>query len=224
MRKLNTIKMAISIIITFFILNYLWYSMDFFPAFLITLTANFVIQYLFHKLTNRSTSSKKVPKLTRDKERFYLSKGLSNEDITFFRETMMTTRDQIYTLEKMMADSSKLKAIEKRNNTIEISKAMFNDIVKEPERLHEVNQFLYVHLPSLNDLVEKYTAIENHKAKSKATYDILNKSANTIDQLCDQVTKDYLKFKKTDVASLDTSIEILNETIKEDFDDSNKQL
>src|SRR5699024_7776907 len=224
MRKLNTIKMAISIIITFFILNYLWYSMDFFPAFLITLTANFVIQYLFHKLTNRSTSSKKVPKLTRDKERFYLSKGLSNEDITFFRETMMTTRDQIYTLEKMMADSSKLKAIEKRNNTIEISKAMFNDIVKEPERLHEVNQLLYEHLPSLNDLVEKYTAIENHKAKSKATYDILNKSANTIDQLCDQVTKDYLKFKKTDVASLDTSIEILNETIKEDFDDSNKKL
>ena len=224
MRKLNTIKMAISIIITFFILNYLWYSMDFFPAFLITLTANFVIQYLFHKLTSRSASSKKVPKLTRDKERFYLSKGLSNEDITFFRETMMTTRDQIYTLEKMMADSSKLKAIEKRNNTIEISKAMFNDIVKEPERLHEVNQFLYVHLPSLNDLVKKYIAIENHKAKSKATYDILNKSANTIDQLCHQVTKDYLKFKKTDVASLDTSIDILNETIKEDFDDSNEQL
>lgn len=224
MRKLNTIKMATSIVVTFFILNYLWYSMDFLPAFLITLTANFVIQYLFNKLTNRSISSKKVPKLTRQKERFYLSKGLSNEDITFFRETMMTTRDQIYTLEKMMADSSKLKAIEKRNNTIEISKAMFNDIVKEPERLHEVNQFLYVHLPSLNDLVKKYTAIEGHKAKSKATYDILNKSANTIDQLCHQVTKDYLKFKKTDVASLDTSIEILNETIKEDFDDSNEQL
>lgn len=224
MRKSNTLKIVVSIVVTFLVLSFLWNSMNFLPAFAIALIVNVIIQSLFNKWLYQSKPSKKVPKLTREKEKFYLGRGLSNDDISFFRETMMTARDQIYSIENMMNDSSKLSAIEKRNNTIEISKAMFNDIVQEPERLHEVNQFLYVHLPSLNDLVEKYTAIEKHKAKSKATFEILNKSANTIDQLCDQITQDYLEFKKTDVSSLDSSIEILNETIKDDFEESNEQL
>lgn len=224
MRKSNTLKIVVSIVVTFLVLSFLWNSMNFLPAFAIALIVNVIIQSLFNKWLYQSKPSKKVPKLTREKEKFYLGRGLSNDDISFFRETMMTARDQIYSIENMMNDSSKLSAIEKRNNTIEISKAMFNDIVQEPERLHEVNQFLYVHLPSLNDLIEKYTAIEKHKAKSKATFEILNKSANTIDQLCDQITQDYLEFKKTDVSSLDSSIEILNETIKDDFEESNEQL
>lgn len=159
-----------------------------------------------------------VPKLTRQKENFYKSKGLSSEDITFFRETMSTAKSQILNIESGFAKSSKLQAIERRNNTVEIAKSLFNDIVKEPDRLHQVNQYLYVHLPSLNDLIQKHNAIDAHKAKSKATYDILSKSADTIDELSQEITNDYLAFKDSDLSSLDMTLDVTKRTMNQDFE------
>lgn len=213
------LKNNLSTIITFIVcavtLLYNWDRVGFLPAVILTFVIGFITKLILTKLLKNNTHSSKVPRLTREKEKFYLSKGLSNEDITFFRETMMTTKEHIQSIEKRMVASSKLSAIEKRNNTIEISKALFNDIVKEPQRLHQVDQFLYIHLPSLNDLVKKYSDIENHKAKSRTTFDILNKSAETIDELCDQITHDYLKFKDSDLSSLDSSVDVTKKTMKQ---------
>lgn len=216
---MNKIKGNLSTIITFIVcaitLLYNWDRVGFLWAVIFTFVIGFITQLILNKLLSNNKKATHVPRLTREKEKFYLSKGLSNEDITFFRETMMTTKEYIQSIEKRMVESSKLSAIEKRNNTIEISKALFNDIVKEPHRLHQVDQFLYIHLPSLNDLVKKYSDIENHKAKSRTTYDILNKSAVTIDELCEQITNDYLSFKDSDLSSLDSSVDVTKKTIKQ---------
>lgn len=154
------------------------------------------------------SGKQKLPRLTESKEEFYVSKGLSKEDIQYFRKTMHNAKEQVMTIEVNMSKSGKLKAIENRNNTVGLSKALFKDIANEPNRLHEVDQFLYVHLPSLADLVEKYIEIENHKAKSKATYDILEKSASTIDKMCSQIVEDYVVFKEDDIQDLDVEIEL----------------
>lgn len=171
---------------------------------------------LLKSLLNRSGKSKskeKLPRLTTDKEKFYLDKGLEKEDIHYFRQTMLTAKKHIVSIESNMEKSGKLIAIESRNNTVSLSKSLFSAITKEPNRLHEVNKFLYVHLPSLDDLVSKYVEIENHKAKSKATYDILGKSAQTIDKMCSQITDDYVAFKENDLEDLDTEIELAHHNL-----------
>lgn len=200
--------------IAFFILEENFHILT---ALLLTFLIGLVSQFLLNRLTTKD--DKKLPPLTREKEAYYHRKGLSDDDIKFFRETMMTTKTYILTIEKYMKKSSKLKAIEKRNNTVEISKALFKDIVNEPDRLHQVDQFLYVHLPSLSDLVEKFTNIENHKAKSKNTYDILYKSAVTIDKLAGEITNDYLKFKDPDLETMDSSIDLTELTIDRSIED-----
>src|SRR5699024_8186706 len=107
------------------------------------------------------------------KRTILLSKGLSEEDITFFRETMNNAKEQILQIEENINQAGKLKAIANRNNTLNLIKVLFKDIVNEPDRLHEVDQFLYVHLPSLAELTSKYVQINQHQAKSKQTFDVL---------------------------------------------------
>jgi len=143
-----------------------------------------------------------------DREKFYRSRGLSDEDIKFFRETMNKAKNQILKIESNMNSTGKLRAIAHRNNTIHLIKVLFKDIVNEPERLHEVDQFLYVHLPSLAELTEKYVTINQHQAKSKQTFDILEKSARTIDDMCEQIADDYVTFRSTDISDLADEVEL----------------
>lgn len=183
-------------------------------AFLLSIAAGIFLLLNAQKSSRMQGGNKeRLPKLTPEKEAFYSSKGLSREDIQYFRETMQKAKMQIVTVEKHMNQSSKLKAIENRNNTVKLSKALFKEITQEPDRLHEVDKFLYVHLPSLSDLVGKYREIENHKAKSKATFDILNKSSETIDRMCGQIAEDYVKFKEDDIEDMDIEVELAKRTL-----------
>lgn len=142
-----------------------------------------------------------------EREKFYKSRGLSDEDITFFRDTMNKAKNQIIEIEDNMESTGKLRAIANRNNTIQLIKVLFKDIVNEPERLHEIDQFLYVHLTSLADLTDKYVRINSHQAKSKETFTILEKSAQTIDEMCKQITNDYMKFRETDITQMSDEVE-----------------
>lgn len=151
-----------------------------------------------------------------EREKFYRSRGLSDEDIQFFRETMNNTKAQILQVDKNMSSTGKLRAIANRNNTLHLIKVLFKDIVNEPERLHEVDQFLYVHLPSLADLTEKYVTINQHQAKSKQTFDVLAKSAQTIDEMCEQIAEDYVKFRSTDISDLADEVEYAKRRLNRD--------
>lgn len=169
---------------------------------------------------NRTPKKKKGLKPVSDKrEEFYKSRGLTDEDIEFFRTTMNKAKGEILEVEKNMDSAGKLKAIANRNNTLHLMKMMFKDIVNEPERLHEVDKFLYVHLPSLADLTNKYVSINNHQAKNKETYNVLEKSANTIDDMCQQISKDYIHFRSADISDLANEVELAKIRLNRDGSD-----
>lgn len=164
-------------------------------------------RYMSQQPSNKK-SKKKLQAVSKEREKFYLSRGLSEEDIVFFRETMNGTKDQILQVESNVNKVGKLRAIANRNNTLNLIKVLFKDIVNEPERLHEIDQFLYVHLPSLAELTTKYVQINQHQAKSKQTYDVLEKSAHTIDEMCKQISEDYVAFRSTDINGLSDEVEL----------------
>lgn len=176
--------------------------------------------FLFYTQREQSLEKKmKKPRLsplTADKETFYRSKGLQKEEIVFFRETMQMAQFQIIETEKNFSAVAKLKAIEHRHNVVRIAKALFKEITQAPDRLHEVDQFLYVHLPSLMELTSKYIEIDQHKAKSKSTYDILEKSAETIDELSQLIIEDYVAFKSDDLDDMEIEVELAKRTIERD--------
>lgn len=163
-------------------------------------------------------------KLSKDMKSHYQDHGLSSQEIDYFRQQMGTARQQILSLETNFSKTAKLRAIETRHNTVRVCQTFFSDIVEEPQRLTETSQFLYKLLPNLEDLVLKYNEINSHVAKNKQTYQILDKTAFTIDKVCQQITDDYLLFHQATFNELEDELNLaqknLKEHIKADFGDT----
>lgn len=167
---------------------------DILPIFIISLILFFII-----------LPDKKKRKASIKKQEHYEALGLDKQEIDFFRETMATAREQIVAIEKNMKHTTKLQAIENRNNTVKIMHGLFKGITNNPLRLHEVDQFLYVHLPSLLELTKHYLDINQQEIKNKAIYEAINENAEGIDQLCQNINEDYTSFfnEENDEAAVD---------------------
>lgn len=161
-----------------------------------------------------------LQRVTSQKEAFYRSRGLSKDEMNMFRSTMHTAREQIYAVEANMKKRTKLKAIETRNNTLPIMKDFFKHIVEQPERLPDVNKFLYTHLPSLKELTDQYLEIDSHVAKSRETYRMLEESAQTINEMCELIAAEYVAFMAHDLDNMDVEIELAKTVLKRDNNDN----
>lgn len=201
--------------ILIFLVVYSFFDFGLFWALIISLAIGAFFIYK-QSLDEHSDSTKKLSRLSAEKEAFYKSKGMTKEEIQFFRETMHTAKIKLLRLEKNLNSVSKLEAIEKRNNTIQLAKSLFKGITEEPNRLHEVDKFLYVHLPSLTDLTDKYLEISQHEVKNKSTFDILDESASTIDEMCQLIAEDYVLFKSDDFEDMAIEVELAKKAIERD--------
>lgn len=157
-----------------------------------------------------------MPKLTKDKDSHYRESGMTDQEIAFFRQTMAETKEHINTLEKNMNQVAKLKAINLRYDTLKASKAMFKEMVKEPQKLHQADRFLYNHLPNMVELTNKYIEINDHELKNKNTYDVLNQSAIAIEEVSQLIVNDYATFVADDLDDIDVEISIAQQNIERD--------
>jgi len=206
----------IGLIVFFFIFDF-----DFWSAIGLTVILGAILFYLqsargisFPKKSKSKTNA--LMKLTPEKEAFYKSKGLTKEETAYFRKTVNQAKNFIQDIEYNFSQNSRLNAIALRNDTMDILKDFFKNIVDKPERLHDVDKFLYTHLPSLKELTDKYNDIDGHVSKTKDTYKALGDSAQTIDEMCRLISEDYVKFMSNDIENLDTEMELAKQVLKRD--------
>ncbi|WP_195514576.1 5-bromo-4-chloroindolyl phosphate hydrolysis family protein [Enterococcus sp. 1001283B150225_161107_E12] len=170
----------------------------------------------FRKKTKDKTA---LPNLSDKLATHYSENGMTPSEISFFRETMNQTKNEIEQLEKNMYETAKLKAIDLRHEPVKAAKGLFKELVKEPTRLHDASQFLYTHLPNLVDLTNKYIEINEHEIKNKQTYQKLEESTQIIDQLASLVAKDYQDFVSEDLEDIDVEISVAKQSLKRDNKD-----
>ena len=152
----------------------------------------------------------------------YQAVGMSNEEINFFRETMQLAEGQVKEVATNLQALPKLRAIDLNHDTVKTTQALFKAIVKEPQKLHNASDFLYRHLPSLTELSRKFIEISQHDVKTADTYAVLDKSAEAIAALSQQIQTDYTEFVADDLADLDTEVSVANQQLtKEQNDDRN---
>ncbi|MBO1300347.1 MULTISPECIES: 5-bromo-4-chloroindolyl phosphate hydrolysis family protein [Enterococcus] len=157
-----------------------------------------------------------LPDLSDKLASHYSENGMTPSEISYFRETMNQTKNEIEQLEKNMHETAKLKAIDLRHEPVKAAKGLFKELVKEPTRLHDASQFLYTHLPNLVDLTNKYIEINAHEIKNKQTYQKLEESNQIIDQLALLVAKDYQDFVSEDLEDIDVEISVAKQSLKRD--------
>lgn len=214
MRKWNTIKLIAGLILVSIVFKLTGVDKPIVFAMVVLIIAFLIFT---KKSRNRKThTTDKLPSLTKTKEEHYSQLGMSDQEVTFFRDTMNIAKKQINQLQKNMTSSTKLRAIDLRNDTLRVSKALFKELVKEPKKLHLANHFLYTHLPNLVDLTNKYLEIEAHEIKNKQTYEKLEESAQIIDQVSKLIKKDYERFVSDDLDDLDIEISVAKNSLKRD--------
>lgn len=197
-----------------------WYFRYSLPAALLLAALGLMIFLLINYLRKPKKDKTALPTLTKEREAHYEKIGMSDTEIAFFRDTMNTAKAQIVKLQENMNRVAKLKAIDLRNDTVRISKAMFKEIVKEPEKLHSANHFLYTHLPNLVELTDKYIEIDNHEIKNKQTYEKLEESSLIIDQVSKLILKDYEQFVSDDLEDMDIEMSVAKNSLKRDNEDN----
>ncbi len=181
---------------------------------ILSLSLVIAIYWLFKAVASKNKEKTNlVPNLTKEKEEHYAEFGMTAQEIDFFRDTMSQAKQNIATLESNMEQVAKLKAINLRYDTLKISKAMFKELVKEPNKLHQSDRFLYNHLPNLVELTNKYVEISNHELKNKNTFDVLNQSAIAIEEVSQLIGKDYVNLVSDDLDDLDVEISIAKQNI-----------
>lgn len=161
---------------------------------------------------NNTTHPTHIPQ-NRDMMQHYYDQGLTAQEVEYFREQMAVAKQQILTIESEFNRTAKLRAIEVRYNTIQVSQNFFKDLVEEPNRMAQAGQFLYKFLPSLEDLILKYNEINGHVAKNKQTYLILEKSAQTIENICEQITDEYVIFHQDTYQEMQDEIKLANRNL-----------
>lgn len=167
------------------------------------------LKFLFQRLLKKDNSTKdNLPSLSRVKEEHYSKTGMSEDEIVFFRKTMAEAKANIVTLNKNMTSTAKLKSIDLRLQTTTAAKAMFKELVNDPQKLHLADQFLYNHLPNITELTNKYLEIDRHELKTKQTYQALKQCAEAIEKASILLIGDYNKFVQDDLDELDVEISI----------------
>ena len=154
--------------------------------------------------------------MSKEKETHYLEAGMTQSEIEFFRDTMSQTKDQIQKLQNNINKNAKLKAIDLRHDTLRASKALFKELVKDPQKLHCANHFLYTHLPNMVDLTDKFIEINDHEIKSRETYEKIEESSQIIDQMASLIAQDYQQFVADDFEDMDIELSIAKQSLKRD--------
>ncbi|MHC5247599.1 5-bromo-4-chloroindolyl phosphate hydrolysis family protein [Enterococcus sp. LJL90] len=176
-----------------------------------------VLYWIGTRLGNKGKRKpEEMPIMTKEKEDRYEQLGMTTSEIELFRSTMNVAKGQIDRVQRNTAQSSKLKAIDLRHDTVKAAKALFKELVKEPTRLHDASHFLYTHLPNMADLTDKYLEINQHEVKSKEAFAKLEESAQVIDQLSLLIVQDYQQFVADDLEELDVEISIAKQSLNRD--------
>lgn len=151
-------------------------------------------------------------------KKHYQQAGLSDEEIDYFRSQMALARDSIKAIEANMNETAKLRAVNTREMTVVTSQHYFKHIVQNPNRLADASHFLYKILPSLEDLTSKYNEINSHIAKNKQSYLILEKTAQMVRRLSEELKEDYIRFHEDTFKEADDELKyaetILRKTSK----------
>lgn len=212
-KKTNQVVLILTFI-TFLFLVFLLFLLEvnFFINFLISASIALILWVAFKK-KEREKKPTHLKSVSQKKKAHYQSKGLSDEDIEFFRKTLHTAKLDILAIENEIKKEKKLILIAKRYQLIDTCKSYFKEIVNHPDQIHEVDRFLYVYLPSLKELLMKYNALYQQERKSKETFAVLQKSRKTIDEICSKITQDHEQFTLKISEELKDSIEEIDPLI-----------
>ena len=116
---------------------------------------------------------------------------LTTDEIVLFKETMSIAKDQIILLELTINKSKALMKIETKEKGLGSSKLLFSELMEQPKRMTELEQFLYIKLPGIVEASEKLIQIQEAQLSTADIERSKKMIMETITSYSSSITDEY---------------------------------
>lgn len=154
---------------------------------------------IFISRKDRKTGMSDKSFATKNHTARYKAAGLSENDITIFRDTMSEAKKNILAWENNMKKNEDLEMVESVTKGLESAKSTFKYIVSNPNQLTKQNDFLYKDLPNMVKLTEKYLEMKAQSVKFDQAKRDMDETLLLIKTLSGQIAKNYHEILMEDV-------------------------
>lgn len=151
------------------------------------------------------------------------SSKLPYREYKYIRGHLRDGKIKIHRVQKNMLRIGDLRQIMKNYNLIKTIRKIHAIVSKDPIRFYEVEIFYYSHLPSMDELMEKYAFLNAQPVKTDEIERSLRETKKIISDLAKTIDHDLKELLERDVQELQLEIEVAKKSIETHNWDQNKK-
>lgn len=132
--------------------------------------------------------------------------SLSPRDLDIFTNEMNELNDFLKSINKAIESSEDIKSVLLKKDRLLAIQSWKHSIEKEPERLIEVNDFIYKQVPKLSELINLYSEISQRDLICEESIIVLKEALDAITIVADDIKESYFEYNKRELIRLKSSI------------------
>ncbi|MBJ7617704.1 5-bromo-4-chloroindolyl phosphate hydrolysis family protein [Weissella confusa] len=139
--------------------------------------------------------------------------NLSKRDVTVFKATFNRTLAGVDHVEELLQLTTGLRRIAIETDVMRFARGILKELADDPTQLTEADEFVYTHLPNMEQILVTYQEIANHEMIDESDKAHLKAAREVLRQLADQIQQDYRLITRDDLNSLRDQIDVAKRTM-----------
>jgi 5-bromo-4-chloroindolyl phosphate hydrolysis protein len=142
--------------------------------------------------------------------------GMSKRDFAFFKSELDTATQRVNHIERTMQKYGKTRQINTEYRTTVYASATLDALRKKPLKLTSADEFINLHLPNLEALLDTYVSIAEMPVHDDADYRRAENAREAMKALSVELKDDYRTIIADDLDDLDEQIEMAKFATRKD--------
>ena len=137
--------------------------------------------------------------------------GLTDSELNLFKETLGEAKSLILRWEEANKGIKELTIVEKKESGLKSAKEIFRELMKHPQKILQLNEFLYIKLPEIVEASERVRQIREANLSTKEIETAVKSMVQTINAISASITDDYEEIIQEDSEEIALTKKIIGE-------------
>ncbi|MDT2680021.1 5-bromo-4-chloroindolyl phosphate hydrolysis family protein [Enterococcus gallinarum] len=116
---------------------------------------------------------------------------LTDSELNLLKETLGEAKALILRWEAANKGSKELASVEAKEGGLKSAKEIFQELMEHPQKMHQLNAFLYIKLPEIVEASERVKQIRETSLSTKQIEASVKSMVQTIEVISASITDDY---------------------------------
>ncbi|MGX7238701.1 hypothetical protein RV11_GL001399 [Enterococcus phoeniculicola] len=137
--------------------------------------------------------------------------GLTDSELNLFKDTLGEAKALILRWEEANKGMKELTIVEAQESGLKSSKEIFQELMEHPQKIHQLNEFLYTKLPGVVEASERVRQIREASLSTKEIEASVKSMVQTISVISASITDDYEAIIQEDSEEIALTKKIIGE-------------